>query len=40
MPVTLLGSNIGVNYRAVVKIKLNFLPEDANNVCRAPKDVL
>jgi hypothetical protein len=40
MPVTLPGSNIGVNYRAAVKIKLNFLPEGANNVCRAPKDVL
>jgi hypothetical protein len=40
MSVILSGGNIRVNYRAVVKIKLNFLPTGANSVCRIPKDVL
>jgi hypothetical protein len=40
MPVILPGGNIGVNYLAVVKIKLNLLSVRANSVCRTPKVVI
>jgi hypothetical protein len=40
MPVILPGGNTAVNYRAAVKIKLNFLPVGANSVCRTPKVVI
>jgi hypothetical protein len=40
MPAILPGGNIGVNYQAAVKIKLDFLPVGANSVCRTPKVVI
>lgn len=40
MPVILPGGNIGVNYRAAVIIKLNFLTVGSNSVCRTPKVVI
>lgn len=40
MPVILPGGNIGVNYRATVKIKLIFFLVGANSVCRTLKVVI